>query len=288
MDVKYMHDKGVPKLLERLAAAIMYHRPENPELFASLFFNHENNLSHDGAHTAIGHKISVFGRVLDPFCSLVLLAACYAGFEVDYIEVTQVIQDSPAFQQISPLQRVPAVIFPHDKNQEQVSMCDTRAIVSHIFSVIPAAAASPADEDTFGVIVGDVLPAVLNAVELAYYEPRRTGQPLADITVLQPVAAAIKSALTKLIDTGRIFPKSKTSELECQLYARAQGSVHSKIDLALGAVAFTMKYVVGRDIFDEGNIKTWFDELQSHAFYKTGLQRFRATAVLHSKNLSIR
>ena len=261
IDVKYLRDKGVPQLLEGLAADIATQKPADPEAFLRNRFS-----SAASGGLSPGEDVKVYAYQLDPASSVALVAAAYARVAVDYQEVDVAANKhlAPEFARLNPFSQVPVL------DHHGVVVSDLGAVVRYICGTTPALPVGGRDrakvDAAFEAVRQHVLPSATAASQEAVLLPRRNHRPI-DQMALQAHVEAVRESLRVL--AGAFFKDSLW----------VTGKDFSIADLALAGVAFTMQSVVGVECFGEGALKVWFDAVQRERCYTEGLKAYAAAAL---------
>lgn len=258
VDVKYLRDKNVPQLLERLAAEIVTKRPADPEAFLAERFA----LGSDG-NVRRGEAVKVYGISLDPATTAVLLAAGYAGVAVEYAEADPLRTGSVDINVLNPFGRAPVLEY------HGTTVLEAAAIVRFLCNgtnALPLRARFRVRiESAFEVVSANVLPLAVNAANVKYFEPRRKSRP-ADNTAVTAVVERFTESLVPLMS---LYFKEGVWLV---------GTEASVADLCLGAAVFTIQHVVGVDAMRSDGLKKWWDALQREPYFQTSLRGFAAVA----------
>ena len=260
IDVKYLRDKGVPQLLEGIAADIASQKPADPEAFLRARF-----AGGSAGGVSAGEEVKLYANQLDPGCAMALVAAAYARVAVVYseVDVSKNQHITPEFGRLSPFHQVPVL------DHNGVVLADAGAVTRYLCSGTPATPQGARErakvDAAFEAIRTHVLPAATAAAQETVLLPARNHRPI-DQHALQAHVESTRSALRTV---ATAYFKDSTWVV---------GKDFSLADIALAAVAFTMKNTVGVDCFGEGSLKLWFDAVQREPSYAQGLKDYMAAA----------
>ena len=267
IDVKYLRDKGIPLLLESIAAELVTRKPSNPEAFLKeKFALGENALKR-------GENVKIYAKTLDPFCAVVLLAAGYAGANVEFVEVDADRGMMPAdFANVSPFLRVPIV------EHAGVTISECGPACRYLCNGSPALPLASRErgkiEAAFELVHNVLLPQAAEAVREKVFSPQSNKRPVDQVSVTAAVDR-FSQILASIND--RCFKDG----------IWVVGKDMSVADMALAAAIFSVQNVVGMECLSDrvASVKVWHDTIQKEEFYRESLKAFSAAALrVHSGN----
>lgn len=265
IDVKYLREKGVPVLLESLAAEIVAKKPANPELFLKEKFS----LGDDGVIRK-SEPVRVYGTALDVYTTIALLAAGYSRTPVEYIEVDGV-TPNPTFAQLSPFSRVPVLDNAGTVIVEAGPI--TRALCSRT-AALPLAARENCRIDTaFETIMTNVVTDVARVLHERLFSPRQNNRPVDALNVA--AAIEVTNARLQQVNSHPSFFRDSHWVVGTEL---------SIADIALAAAIFALQHTAGvNSVSGLERLQRWWTVMQQQEFFVESLRGFSAAALqLHS------
>jgi glutathione S-transferase len=266
VDVKYLRDRGIPLLMEAIAQELLAKKPSDPEAYLRLKYGG------DAVTGLKGESIRLYGTLLCPFTAVAMMAAHYAAVDLNYVEIDRSSVEkgtAPEFLRLSPYGSVPVV--EHKATIVYAFPTAVRYLLQGTEAQL--ASASPRVEDAFDTVRMHVLQPADQSAHAHIHHPRKHRRP-------QDAAEC-----TRLNDAVRNNLKP-IAELYFRESVWMLGTAPTSADMALAAAAFTMKHVVGFDVFltSPPPVRHWWENVQKMPWFTAALQNFSAEAARLNKH----
>ena len=259
IDIKYLREKNVPTLMEKIAADIVARKPADPEAFLR-----EKYAMGDEGQPKRGDNARVFGVKLDPGTGTVLMACAYVGITPAMTEVDPSIATAD-FTTVSPLKRYP--VLDH-QGIVTVEVGAATRYIAHATGALPLAPRVRGGiESAFEVIQNSVNADATTAANERVFTPTRSARPVDHV--------AVSAAAERY--------KVNLAQLEAMYFKESEwvvGKEPSIADMSLASAIFTFQHVIGIDAV-EGRpiIAKFWNAVQQQKFFSDSMKGFTAAAV---------
>lgn len=305
LDVTYLKEKKIPALLESLAAEFIVHKPHDPESYLRNRFHagtESSGLEEGGSSDELG---VIYLSKLCPLSAIVKMAASRCAVRLGITELESVTTagggagGSPTATSSklstqaqstslvatnrttevasSPFGKTPCI---ENKGLVVLEVGPVVRYLCHGTPYLPATFRNRVKvEVAFDVIVANVLPNALIAVNEKYVLPRATNRPV-DGAAIQQAASRFRSDIVQMLQRNGASSSSFFAE---SLWVA--GREPSIADMALAAGVFALQNIAGYDVITGlSAVEKWWDAVKAEAWYVKGLGDWvSVAAALHSR-----
>jgi glutathione S-transferase len=257
VDVKYLRDKNVPILLEKLAAEIVSKKPQDPELFLRERFS----LGDEG-FVKRGDTVKVYGVKLDPMTGFVLVAAAAVGAKVDLVEV-DLSKPPQDFISASPFLRAPILDY---KGATALESAAARFLCHNTPALPLAAQPRMVRESALEAVMSTVFSEATNAINEKIFLPKKAARPVDNVAIVSIVERT----------------KNYAGQLERAYFRESEwltGTSPGIADYAFGVAIFTFHSVIGVEIANSPKLAAFWSAFQALPYYGEALSAFNVAAL---------